>query len=496
MLYFRQIFIMLASIYTVRVLLDILGVEDYGIYNVVAGVVAMFGFFVNSMATASQRYFSFELGREDFEQLKKIFSLCLIIYVIIAIVVLLLAETIGLWFVNNKLSLPQERKNAALWVYQFSILSFLFTILAGPYMSVILAHEEMNIYAYVSIVEAVLKLGSVFLMRFISMDKLWLHSILLCVAAIIHSVIYGTICTIKYKECRFGFYWNKALFKEIMGYMGWNVFGGSVGIIKHQAVNILLNQFFNPIVVAARGIASSVNNAVALFFHNFNAALRPQIIKHYAAGQKNEMLMLVFQGSKGNYFLMYLFALPFFLEMPLMLSLWLKNLPEYAVLFSRLALIETIIDSITYPIMAAAQATGKIKLYQSVVGSILLLNFPISWIALSIGAPAWSVMAVAIGLVIIAFGARLFIVRRLINLSLTQFFRNVLVRAIIVSALALPLPLIICHIVKPGFPRLLLTSGVSALVTCCLVYIFGLNKSERSFVKNIIMNRITFTKTL
>jgi O-antigen/teichoic acid export membrane protein len=486
-LYFRQILIMLVSLYTVRVVLNTLGAEDYGIYNVAAGIVTMLSFLSNSMAAASQRYFSFELGRGNYEQLHLVFSLSLLIYALIAVLVLILAETAGLWFAANKLIIPPERKSAALWVYQFSVVSFLFTVMASPYMAAIIAHEDMNIYAYVSIIEAALRLGMVFLLRFIVLDKLQLYGILLCAVTVVVTILYRTICVKKYTECRFRFYWDTELFKEIAGYTGWNLFGASVGVFKFQMVNILLNQFFNPAVIAARGIAAQVNNAVSSFSHNFTTALRPQIIKSYAAGQKDAMLALVFRGSKGSFFLMYIFVLPFVLEMPMILFLWLKNPPEYTVLFTRLALIDVLIESMSSSIMAVAQATGKIKLYQSVVGGILLLNLPASWIALYLGAPAWSVMAVAIIITLAAFCIRLIIIKRLVDFSLIHFVKQVLVPVTAVSLLSMILPLASYLFFEYGFPRLLITICLTLLSASLCIYLAGLNTQERCIIRNKII---------
>jgi O-antigen/teichoic acid export membrane protein len=481
---------MLVSLYTVRVVLNTLGAEDYGIYNVVAGVVTMFGFLSGSMATASQRYFSFELGRGDFDQLKKVFSLSLLIYVLIGIVILLLGETIGLWFVNNKLVIPLERKSVALWVYQFSIISFLFTILTSPYMAMIIAHEDMNIYAYISIVEVFLKLGSVFILRFILWDKLQLYGILMCVVTIINTTVYRGLCKKKYQECTFSFYWNKDLFKEIASYSGWNMFGASVGIFKNQLVNIILNQFFNPLVVAARSIATMVDSAVMSFSHNFNNAMRPPIIKNYAAGQKEKMLLLMFSGSKGTYLLMYLFVLPLVLEMPMILTLWLKNPPEYAVLFTRLMLFDVLINSLSFPLMTAAQATGKIKLYQAVVGGILLLNIPVAWIILLIRAPAYSVMVVSIILTFIACIVRLLILKRLIDYSIRHFFRMVVIPICVISVVSAILPVILCYILPQSIVRLCLVIALSIVSISICSYIIALNKMERQKVRNLISKYI------
>jgi O-antigen/teichoic acid export membrane protein len=490
MLYFRQILIMLVSLYTVRVVLETLGAEDYGIYNVVAGVVTRFGFLSISMATATQRYLSFEIGKGDFEQLKKIFSLSFEIYVLIAVIVLLLAETVGLWFVANKLVIPMERQNAAFWIYQFSIISFVFSILTSPYMAAIISHEDMNIYAYVSIIEVALKLGIVFLLQLIQWDNLKLYGLLLCSVVALIALVYWTICRFKYPECKVSKYWNQKLFKEITSYTGWNLFGSLVGIFKIQAINILLNQFFNPVIVAARGIASTVNSAVISFSNNFSTALRPQIIKSYAADNRKEMLKIMFYGSKGTYFLMYLFTLPLVLEANTVLSLWLKSPPEYTVLFTRLALIDALIDSISYPIMTVAQATGKIKLYQSVVGGILLLNLPVSWVLLLRGAPAYSVMITAICLTFIAFIARLLILKRLIDYSMVYFLKEVLLPVTKISILSAIIPFILYNILETGIVRLLMVAGLSILSVCGFVYMFGLSYQDRRKLRIIILDRI------
>jgi O-antigen/teichoic acid export membrane protein len=481
---------MLVSLYTVRVVLNTLGVEDYGIYNVVAGVVTMFGFLSGSMATASQRYFSFELGRGDFEQLKKVFSLSLFIYILIGIAILLLGETIGLWFVSNKLVIPLERKSAALWVYQFSIISFLFTMLTSPYMAMIIAYEDMNIYAYVSIGEALFKLGIVFLLQAISWDKLILYGILMLAVVVTITAIYRAICIKKYNACKFSFYWNKGLFKEIAGYSGWNMFGASAGIFKNQVVNIMLNQFFNPVVVAARSIAAMVDSAAVSLSQNFSTAIRPQIIKSYAAEQKEAMFSLVFRGAKGTYLLMYLFVLPLVLEMPIVLTLWLKNPPEYTVLFTRLMLFDVLINSLSYPIMAAAHATGKIRLYQAVVGGILLLNVPVVWIILFMGAPAYSAMIVAIILTFIACIMRLLILKVLIDYSIRQFLRMVILPICVISVVSAILPIILCYILPQNILRLFLVTGLSIMSVSVYSYSIGLNKEEQGKIKSIIRKYI------
>jgi O-antigen/teichoic acid export membrane protein len=492
MLYFRQMLVMIVGFYTVRVVLNTLGVVDYGIYNVVAGVVTMFSFLSGSMASASQRYFSFEIGRGDFEQLKKTFAISLLIYGLIALAALVVLESAGLWFIHDKLVIPAGRFEAAQWVYQASVVSFLFTILITPYMSVIIAHEDMNLYAYVSIVDAVIKLLIVFILNFIAWDKLKLYGILMCAASVVTSAIYFTICSLKYRECVPRFYWNRALFKEITSYTGWNLFGASVGVFKVQIVNIALNQFFNPVVIAARGIAASATSAANSFAQSFSTAMRPQIIKTYATGRKDEMLRIVFNGAKGTYFLMYFFTLPLLLETPILLDLWLKNPPEHASLFTRLSLIDVLVESASYTIMAAAQATGRIKLYQSVVGGILLLNFPVSWIALSMGAPAYSVMVVAIGMAVLASIARQWILKRLIDYSITRFFAKVVVPIAIVSLLSAIVPLLLKHVIGYGFPRLCAVAVASVISVGACVFSFGIDTSERQKIKAFLRKKMAY----
>lgn len=478
-LYFRQILIMLVSLYTVRVVLATLGAEDYGIYNVVAGVVTMFSFLSGAMATASQRYFSFDLGKGDAEHLKTTFSVTFQIYVFIIAIVVLVAETLGLLFVNHKLVIPAERMTAANWIYQAAIVSFVLTLITTPYMASIIAHENMKVYAYVSIVEAVLKLGIVFLLKVLPFDKLSLYGVLLAVVAFINTGIYRLYCYKHFEECRLCFVKDGKLFKEIVGYSGWNLFGALVGVFKNQITNILLNLFFNPLVNAARAVASQVNSAVVSFSQNFSTAVRPQIIKSYASEKKDECISLVFYGCRITFFLMYIFALPLVFEMDFVLELWLKNPPEFAVIFTQLALIEAVIDSISYPIMTLAQATGKIKLYQSVVGGILLLNLPVSYIALKLGSPAVSVMVIAICITFLAFIVRLLIVKQLTKFSVRAFSLQVIFPVVVVTICSALVPVFLKMFLKNDFAEFFAVVLSSVVLCGTFIFIFGLKKNER-----------------
>jgi O-antigen/teichoic acid export membrane protein len=357
-------------------------------------------------------------------------------------------------------------------------------------MATIIAHEDMNVYAYVSIAEAVLKLISIFILRFVSMDKLLLYGILMCGVVLINTGIYRTICHRKYQECRFRFYWDGRLFKEIAGYTCWHLFGAVGGISKYQGITILLNQFFNPAIVAASSVAASVNNAVASFSNNFIIAIQPQITKNYAAGNESEALRIAFHGAKGAYFLMYLFTLPLVLEMPLILLLWLKNPPAYAALFTRLVLIDVLINSAGVLLGTVSQATGKIKLYNSVLGSIQILNFPVSLLILWLGAPAYSVVLLSIGITFSVFVLRFPLLKRLISFSIRQFFRKVITPIFLASVASAILPIILHGIMNQSVPRLFVVIITSILSSFMCIYFLGLDNIERKSIQSEIVKRI------
>lgn len=489
-LYFRQILILFVSLYTVRVVLDVLGVEDYGIYSVVAGIVSFFSFLSATMASATQRFFSFALGKNDEEKLKKTFSVNLLIYVAIAVIALILLETVGLWFIKNHLIIPLSRFDAAIWVYHFSVLMFIATILATPFMAIIIAHEDMQLYAYISIVEVVMKLGVVFLLLFVPFDKLELYGILTFVVSVVITVLYSVICMRKYVECQFRtFYWDKLLLKEIVGFTGWTLFGQLSTVGRNQAVTILLNQFFNPVVVAARAIALNITNNITVFANNFNTGLYPPIIKYYAAGEKDEMFKLIFNGSKITFFLMWVFALPLLLEMDIVLKLWLKNPPEYTVLFTRLALIEVLIISLSLPLATAARAPGKMKTYELSLGTIQIAIFIASWIILKMGAEAYSVFLIAILANIIMFFARLLIVKQLIEMDVKLFILKVVFPIFIIIILSFVPTYCIFLFLPKGILFSIITVILSVIICSLTMYFVGIDKKMRNKIHEIVINK-------
>lgn len=490
LLYFRMFLTMAVSLYTSRVVLNTLGIEDFGIYNVVGGVVMMFSFLNSSMASATQRFFSFEIGKNDLEQLKKVFSMSVNTHAIIALFIFLLAETIGLWFLNNKLVIPPERLEAANWVYQFSTFSFMLTVMNVPYDGMIIARERMNVYAYVSIVEVVLKLIIVFVLVWGGFDKLKLYSFLVfCVAAIIWS-IYKIYCKRKFTETNYTALWDKVLFKTLMNYAGWNLFGNLAAVTMAQGVNILLNLFFGPVVNAARAIAFQVSSALNGFVSNFQMAINPQIIKSYASDDLKYMHQLIFNGSKYSFYLLFCISLPVLLEMELILGWWLKIVPEYTALFCRLILINIMIDSISGTLMTAAQATGRIKKYQAIIGGLLLFNLPVSYFFLKEGFSPQITIYISIFFAIVALCSRLVILRPLILISPSRFFKEVIVIVIVVALCSIILPLLIRMSMDSGYWRFFVVSFVGGLSTMFSIFFIAFNKQEKRFVINKIVSLI------
>lgn len=498
MLYTRHILIVFVSLYTVRVVLNVLGVEDYGVYYVVAGIVAFFSFLQGTMASATQRFFSFALGAKEENKLEQTFSMNLLVYIFIALLAFILLETVGLWFVNEHLNIPPDRVEAAKWVYQVSIFTFIATIIATPFMAIIIAHEDMHYYAYISIVEVVIKLLVVLILPFIAFDKLIVYAILMFISTSLITSIYFTLSFRKYKECQIKtFHWDSGLMKEIFSFTSWTLFGQFSTVIRNHAITILFNQRFDPVTVAARVIAVNVASQVNMFAENFNLSMYPPIVKQYASKKYDEMFALIFSGSKATFFLMWIFFLPLFLEMDNILQLWLDIPPTNASLFTRLALIEVLITSISLPLVTAARAPGKMKRYELTLGIINILIFPFSWLLLEYGYGAFIVFVVAIIANVLMFVARLVILKSLIDLPILKYLKNVVTPIISVVILSLVLPVIVYSSLEQSLIMSLTVVFISILSASIVMYFIGLNKLEREKVKMYLsnyLNRRSFNK--
>jgi O-antigen/teichoic acid export membrane protein len=484
-LYFRMILTMLVSLYTSRVVLNTLGVEDYGTYNVVGGVVTMFGFFNGSMGSATQRFLSFEIGQKDYIQLRKIFNTAQIIHIGIALIIFFLAETIGLWFVTTHLNLPEGRMEAARWVYQYSILSFMVSITQLPYNAIIIAREEMSVYAYISILEVVLKLFIVFMLTWISFDKLKLYGILIFVVSFVVAAIYRIYTLRHFDETRFELVKDKSLYKILISYSGWNLFGGIASVTKIEGVSIILNIFYGTVVNASQGVANQVSAAVTSFVGNFQMASNPQIIKSYAAEDKEYMTKLVIRTAKFSFYLLFILTLPVMLEIDYILKNWLKLVPGYTAVFTILILINALIDTVSGPLMTALQATGEIKLYQAVVGILLILILPISYLLFKYGYPPQFTFIVSISIAIVAFIFRLLLAKKQIpEFSIRQFLQEIVIRNIPVILLSGLIPWLIKINMQTGFIRLMIVTMCSLCISIVTIYFVGLKTNEKFFVKN------------
>ena len=376
-LYVRMFITMGVSLYTSRLVLNALGVVDFGIYNVVGGVVGMFGFLNVAMASSTQRFLNYELGKGNISQLNKVFNASVTIHIIIAIFILLLAETIGLWFLNNRLEIPDDKINAANWVFQFSVLSSMISLIQVPLLATIIAYERMKVYAYISIVEAILKLLMALILTWVLWEKLKTYAILMCSVAFIILSIYSIYCNRRISICKFYLVKDMTIYKELTGFTGWNIFGGIVNILNTQGQNILLNIFGGPIVNAARGIAVQVTHALYSFISSFQTSVNPQIVKSYASKDFIYFQDLIFVSSKISFFLFLLLVVPVFTEMEQILYLWLNVVPEHTVVFCRYVLLTGLLTTFSSPIITAASSSGNIRKFQLIVNSVFLFPYHI-----------------------------------------------------------------------------------------------------------------------
>lgn len=482
LLYFRMVFLMVVQLYTSRVVLNTLGVDDYGIYNVVGGVVAMFSFLNAAMTASTQRYITFELGKGNVKRLKEVFTTSVSIHLLISIIIVLLGETIGLWFLNEKLVIPGDRTTAAFVVYQASIFTTVVAIMSYPYNADIIAHEKMSVFAYLSILEAVLKLAVVYILVIFSFDKLELYAYLIAAVQLFICVGYIFYCRRYFIETQVFRFFDKILFKEMLSFAGWNLWGNLAAILMGQGLNILLNMFFGPAINAARAVSVQVQNAIYQFSTNFQMALNPQITKTYATGQLDEMHKLVFRSSKFTFFLLYIICLPVFVEAPAILELWLKTVPNYTVVFLRIMILIMLVDATANPLMVSASATGKVKKYQSVIGGILLLVLPCSYLALKLGGKPWAVFIVYFVITCAAYIARLVIVRPLIKISIKTFIKIVIIKCLIIVLISSFIPIFIRILFTPSLFSSFVVVSLSIILASITCYKIGMDKHEQEVV--------------
>lgn len=494
-LYIRTIVTLLVSLYTSRVFLEALGIVDLGIYNVVGGVVVMLSFLNTMMTAGTQRFLSYELGcNNSKDNLIKLFSMLFYIHFLVAILLFILAETIGIWFFYHKLVIPTDRLDAAMWVYQFSILSSIVTITQVPYNASIVAHEKLDVFAYIAIIQTVAKLLVIYAIMVIDCDRLKLISFLNFVIIIFITFVYRFYCRKKFEECVLVYTRDLSLFKSLVTYSSWNFVGAFSNVLADQGVNILSNIFFGPAINASRAISVQVKSALVSFVSNFQMAANPQIIKSYAGKDYVYMRDLIVNSSKYSFLLLFFFSFPIILETKYILSLWLGNIPEYSISFCKLILINACIDCLSSPLVTAVQATGNIKTYQIIVGVLIMSILPVSYIALrAVHNPEIPfVISIVISLLLVYIRIRL--VEYTVKFSIICQFRKMLIRLIMVLILPIASACTFINIMDYGTRRFIFSFAVSILTMLISTYFIGLNNFEKKYVKKYVVNKLVKKK--
>lgn len=491
MLYIRMFISMVVGLYTSRVVLATLGVEDYGIYGVVGGVVAMMGFLNASMSGATSRFLTFELGRGDKDRLAKTFSSALIVHIAIAIIVFILAETVGLWFLCNKLNIPEGRMEAAHWVYQFSILATMLSITQVPYNATIIAHEKMDVYAYMEILNVTLKLLIVYLLTIGDFDKLKLYAVLTFAVSLIIMMIYRIYCLRHFKESRFHWVWDKTYLTPLLSFSGWDLYGNLAWTARQQGANFILNTFFGVVLNAANGIASIVQGSVLQFSSNVLLAFKPQIIKKYAQKDYEGMNQLLCVGTKASVILLLFVTIPCLLKTEYILQLWLNTVPKGAVFITKALLFNNLITCINLIVVIGVHATGKMKLTGAINGTLLLSCLPVMYLLLKIGLGYESCYYLFIIATIVNFGCILFVLKK----QMCQFkVRNFLTHAIIPLTISTSTTYITCYFFERLIPNSLILLIFYVLIciatTSIVSWLLSLNRGERYIIKQLLKSKL------
>lgn len=483
LLYFRMLFLMLISLYTSRVILDALGVEDYGIYNVVGGFVSMFALISAALTSASSRFLNFELGKGDPVRQNVVFSTAVTIQWGLAVIVAILSEVIGVWYVNSVMVLPEGRLTAANWCFQFSVFHFCMNLITVPYNASIIAHERMKAFAYVGLFQGLVQLGISFLVYWEPFDRLVYYALLLMLLQFFIQCMYQVYCRRNFSECHYRFVVDKPLLRHMFGYSLWHLIGNGAAVLKDHGVNVVLNAFFGPAVNAARGIAGQVDRAVGQFVGNFMMAMNPQITQSYARGEYDYMHRLVNTGARFSFYLLLLLSLPIIVNADFILHLWLKRVPDYAVEFTQLTLVAMMITSLSRPLITAQNATGNVRNYQLVVGGVELLNLPLNYVCLYMGLLPTSVIVVSIIVSLLSLGARLYMLPfTLEGFSRMGFFRHVILICFEVGIISVFVPAILYQFVPESFGSFVLNVLVCLIYSSLVIFFVGCNTTERHFI--------------
>lgn len=486
----RMVIVLIITLYTSRVILRVLGVEDYGVYNVVAGFVTMFGFFNSSLSNGIQRFYNFELGKNGIEGARRVYNMALLIQILLALIIVLPTEIFGLWYLHNKMVVPEGRMLAAEWVFQLSLLTFVLHIVQVPYTAAVMAHERMDFYAVVSIFNVLISLGAVFLIPHLGGDALVLYGALITLIALITLVLYIGYAKRNFKEIILEKTFRLSLFKEMLSFSGWNIFGTLGQMMKDQGVNLILNFFFGPIVNAARGIANQVNGGLQSFVANITVPVRPQVVQSYATGDINRSLSLTYTISKLSCYFLLLMALPIMLEIDFVLKMWLgDNVPEHTSIFVVIIILNSFINNLNAAISGVVHASGDMKTYQLCGGTISLVSVVVVYITMLIWDIPSIALVVLLALDIVRQFVALIVLKSIVNeFSLGAYFSDVVVPIVLVALIALIIPMFAQQYMADGFLRFIIVLIVSILSVGTSIYYIGLSKSEKSLVKQMLSN--------
>lgn len=489
LLYVRMILLMAVTLYTSRVILATLGVDDYGLYSLIGGIIALFSFISNALVSAMQRFFNVALGEQDEEKYHRVYVMGINLFILFSAFLLIIGETIGLWFVINKLNIPAGRETAAFWVYQLSIVTLIVHLLRTPDNASIIAHERMGFYAYLSIGEALLKLGIIFLLKLFAFDKLILYVILYLVATILINIAYKIYCNKQFVTCRYNWLWDKQLFKELLSFSGWSLLSNGSRTVTMQGENIFLNQYYSVSVNAARGIASQVYNAVNTFLANFQTAFRPQLTKSYAAGEMNNHYSLLYRSSKFSFYLLLVLVIPIIFNLDALLGAWLVEVPKYTKEFCVFVLLAYLADALASPLGTSVSANGNIKGLQISIAVVFVIQLFASFFALRAGWPPYIVSVFILVSHSIHYLFYLYFCKRLCGLELKTYFKRVLLPLIPICLISPLLPWFLQRF-SNGIWWALLLSVVDVLWVFLFVWLLGLDKTEKAFIKSTITKLI------
>ncbi|MBO7239633.1 MAG: lipopolysaccharide biosynthesis protein [Bacteroidaceae bacterium] len=486
LLYIRMGVMMVISFFTARITLEALGVVDYGINNVVGGLVSMFSLISSSLSSSVSRFMTFGLGKSDKKELNAIFSTSVNIHILLAIIVIIAIETIGVWFLNNKMVIPAERLTAAHWVLQSSTILFAVGLLSVPYNAAIIAHEKMGVYAYFTLFDAFSRLAIIFAIKYYGGDRLILLAIISLIPTLVKQFYYWHYSKKNFEECTYHAVWNKRVFKEMFGFAGWSFIGNSATILKGQGVNIVINMFIGPAINAARGISTQISSIMGQFARNFMIAIDPQITKEYAARNFTRMHSLICAGTRFSYYLLLILSVPLIIETETVLSIWLGKFPEHTIWFARLAIILNLSDLLSDSLDTAQKASGNLKYYEITVSGISIMNLPVSYLLLKFGYAPESTFIASIAISQICLFSRLCFIRKSINLRLRTFIKEVYIKIIIVTLIAFTAPTL-CYMTIENQTIRFITVGIVSLISAsAAIYFIGCKKEERLLVKKRI----------